>query len=211
MANDAHPFGIWQPWQPHEVARFFSILNVPWWIAGGWAIDLFIGTQTRKHDDIDIQVLRRDQQVIRALLSGWDVQEAHPTTPMSDWPFRSWEPGQPLRPGVHDVWCRPDKTAPWVLQLMIADTGDDRWLCRRDPRIHRPITTIGRQTSDGIPYLAPEIQLLYKAKAPRPKDEADFIEAIPRLNQQSRHWLAQAIALIHPDHPWLAQLENVDK
>src|SRR5581483_22863 len=106
------------------------------------------------------------------------------------------------------VWCRPDKTAPWAIQLMIADTEDDRWLCRRDARIHRPITTIGHQTSDGIPYLAPEIQLLYKAKAPRPKDEEDFTKALPLLNQSSRNWLAQALVLIHPGHPWLVLLSS---
>lgn len=209
MADDAQQFGIWQPWQPHEVAELFSTLNAPWWIAGGWAIDLFLGTRTREHDDIDIQVLRRDQQAIRALLRGWDVQEAHPTTPQSAWPFREWELDQPLRAGVHDVWCRASQTAPWSFQLMIADTDGDQWLCRRDPHIHRPLTTIGHQTRDGIPYLVPEIQLLYKAKGLRPKDEADFINALPHLDQQSRRWLAEALAIVHPGHPWLVQLEKV--
>ena len=62
MANDTNQFGLWQPWQPKEVARFFSTLTVPWWIAGGWALDLFLGEQTRDHEDIDVQILRRDQQ-----------------------------------------------------------------------------------------------------------------------------------------------------
>jgi len=208
MANDGQQFGIWQPWHPQEVARLFSTLNVPWWIAGGWAIDLFVGAQTRKHEDIDVQVLRCDQQAVRTLLRGWDVQEAHPTTPLNEWPFREWEPGTPLRPGVHDVWCRLSKTDPWALQLMIADTDDELWLFRRDPRIHRPLPTIGRQSKDNIPYLAPEIQLLYKAKAPRPKDEADFMKALPYLDQESRHWLAQGLAIVHPVHAWLTQLEN---
>lgn len=209
MANDAHPFGIWQPWSPSEVASFFSTLNVSWWIAGGWSIDLFLGTQTREHDDIDIQILRRDHQAVRALFHGWDVQEAHPTTPINEWPFREWELDAPLRSGVHDVWCRPGKTDPWALQLMIADTNDEQWLCRRDPRINRPITTIGHQTKDGIPYLLPEIQLLYKAKGLRSKDEADFTKTLPYLDRESRHWLAQALAVVHPGHPWLTQLEDV--
>ena len=61
---------------------------------------------------------------------------------------------------------------------MIAETIDDQWLFRRDARLCRPLSTIGRQTEDGLPYLAPEIQLLYKAKAPRPKDEADFARVL---------------------------------
>lgn len=70
MANETNRYDVWQPWQPHEVAELFSALTVPWWIAGGWAIDLYIGTQTREHDDIDVQILRRDQQAVRAILHG---------------------------------------------------------------------------------------------------------------------------------------------
>jgi hypothetical protein len=33
----------------------------PWWIGGGWAIDLFVGSSPREHDDVDVVVLRRDQ------------------------------------------------------------------------------------------------------------------------------------------------------
>jgi hypothetical protein len=208
MANNAHQFGSWQPWQPQEVANFFSTLSAPWWIAGGWAIDLFLGTQTREHDDIDVQVLRRDQIAVRNLFAEWDLQEAHPTSPMSTWPFREWELNQPLRSGVQDVWCRPNKTAPWEIQLMIADTNDQEWLFRRDPGITRPITNIGHRSSEGIPYIAPEIQLAYKAKGRRPKDEADFMAVHPHLDQQSRAWLAQALTAVHPGHPWLAYLED---
>lgn len=87
MTNDPNCFGVWQPWYPHEVARFFSSLVVPWWIAGGWALDLFLGAQTRDHDDIDVQILRRDQQEVRVLLHGWDVQAAPPRAHPGEWPF----------------------------------------------------------------------------------------------------------------------------
>jgi hypothetical protein len=91
---------------------------------------------------------------------------------------------------------------------MIADTNDEHWLFRRDARLFRPLTTIGLRTADSIPYLAPEIQLLYKAKKSRPKDEADFASTLPYLNRESRQWLAQALTIVHPNHPWLVPLEN---
>ncbi|HEY7782312.1 MAG TPA: aminoglycoside adenylyltransferase [Ktedonobacterales bacterium] len=215
MADNPHPpdphdpgrFGEWRPMPPHEVAHLFAALAAPWWIAGGWAIDLFLGTSTRAHEDIDVQVARRDQAAVRALLRGWDVQEAgHPTTPPNDWPFREWRPNATLSPDIHDVWCRPTAGAPWALQLMVAELTGTDWVFRRDSRIRRPITTLGLGTADGIPYLAPEIQLLYKAKAPRPKDEADFSNALPFLDSARRQWLADALLLAHPDHPWLARL-----
>lgn len=207
MPGDTSHLGAWQPWLPREVANFFSALTVPWWIAGGWSLDLFLGSQTRDHEDIDVEFLRRDQQEIRALLGEWDVQEAHPEL-AANWPFREWELGRDLSSGVHDIWCRSHKEAPWMLQLMVADIADDQWLFRRDARISRPLASIGRLTDDGIPYLAPEIQLLYKAKTPRPKDEADFARTFPHLDGESRQRLAQALAIVHPGHPWLAQLED---
>jgi hypothetical protein len=205
MAGNPEHLGAWQPWLPHEVASFFSALAVPWWIAGGWALDLFIGSQGREHEDIDVEFLRRDQQAVRALLGEWDVQEAHPELD-ANWPFREWELGQDLRSGVHDIWCRLHKDAPWTLQLMVADITNDQWVFRRDARIQRPLAANVHRTNDGIPYLAPEIQLLYKAKGLRPKDEADFARTLPYLDEESRSWLAQALALAHPGHPWLAQL-----
>ncbi len=75
-------------------------------------------------------------------------------------------------------------------------------------KILLPLATIGRRTDDGIPYLAPEIQLLYKAKQPRPKDEADLARTLPYLDPESHQWLTQALALVHPGHPWLTRLES---
>src|SRR5450432_298856 len=192
MATNAHPFGLWDPWQPEDVAHFFSTVGVPWWIAGGWAIDLFLGEQTRAHEDIDVQILRRDQLNVRAIFQEWDLQGALSGGP-DIWPFWEWEPGQLLPPSIHDVWCRPSKTDPWVLQLMIGDTDDGQWLFRRDARLRRPLAMVGDRTLTDIPYLAPEIQLLYKAKTPRPKDEADFAGTLPYLDHERRQWLAQSL------------------
>ena len=205
MRRDPHPFGAWQPWRPHEVAQLFSTATLPWWIAGGWALDLFLGEQTRDHEDIDVQFLRRDQQAIRALLKGWDIQEAHPAMTPGSWPFREWECGVQLSLEVHDIWCRPTKTDPWAIQLMVTDTQDEQWIFRCNPNIRGSLSTMGYITNEGIPYLAPEIQLLYKARSSRPKDEADFTRVLPLLDQRSRYWLIQALSIVHPHHPWLLQ------
>ena len=210
MATDPAPFGSWSPLSPQDAAALFSSLDAPWWIAGGYAIDLFLGRVTRDHDDIDVQVLRRDQHAVRMALDGWDVQEANRTMEVSPetWPFRPWVRDSALSSGVHDIWCRPRPEAPWALQLMIADTENDDWLFRRMPHIRRPIASIGRRTQGGIPYIAPEIQLLYKAKEPRGKNEADFLHALPYLDRASRQWLSRALAITHPGHAWLNALSE---
>jgi hypothetical protein len=46
--------------------------------------------------------------------------------------------------------------------------------------------------------------LLFKAKhAARDKDAADFARALPLLNVQRRHWLADALRVVHPGHDWI--------
>jgi hypothetical protein len=188
------------------VAAFFATLPVPWWIAGGWAIDLFLGRQTRAHEDIDVLILRRDHQAARTLLGTWDVQAALPPPRDETWPFRPWRRDEALDESIHDIWCRPDVTQPWTLQLMISDTQGDQWLFRRMPVIRRSVATVGDLTPEGIPYLVPEIQLLYKAKGMRPKDEADFRQTLPVLHREQRIWLREALLQAHPQHPWVDHL-----
>lgn len=194
--------GAWSPLSLPEVAGLFRGLRAPWWIAGGWAIDLFVGRPTRPHHDVDVQILRDDQRAIRAALAGWDLHAADPPGAL-----RPWLPGETLPAHVHDIWCRPTPAAPWALQLQVADTVGDRWVFRRDRRISRPLATLTRRSPEGWPYMAPEIQLLFKARAtPRPEDEHDFAVARPRLGADARAWLAAALATCNPRHPWLRRL-----
>jgi hypothetical protein len=77
--------------------------------------------------------------------------------------------GQILRTDFHDAWCRPHQDSLWALQVMIEETVGDRWVYRRDPRVSTPLREIGLKTADGIPYLAPEVQLLFKSNRPDPR------------------------------------------
>lgn len=199
-AATADDFGPWEPLSVAEMARLFGSLPVPWWIAGGQALDLFLGRQTRPHHDLDVEILRRDQQVVQRALHGWDLHAA------GDGKLRPWQPGAWLPATINNLWCRPSPTAPWAFDLLLADADGDRWRCRRDPRVTRPVREVGRRTADGLPYIAPEVQLLFKAKAARPKDEADFLAVAPRLDPAARRWLADALARLHPGHPWLSRL-----
>jgi hypothetical protein len=61
-----------------------------------------------------------------------------------------------------------------------------------------------------LPYVNPAVQLLWKAKNTRPKDEQDFETVVPLLREDDRRWLAAAIALSHPQSPWAARLASFD-
>ena len=65
-------------------------------------------------------------------------------------------------------------------------------------------------SADGIPYLKPEICLLFKAKAVRDKDRADFETALPRMSLAQRMWLHAALERVHPDHDWISATECME-
>ncbi|MPZ98704.1 MAG: amino acid transporter [Dehalococcoidia bacterium] len=173
----------------------------PWWVAGGWAIDAFLGHQSRTHADIDVGVLRRDQLALQSYLGDWDLHAASGV--LWRWPL-----GEPLAPDVGDVWARPAPESPWTVQFMLNDAEGDTWQYRRDRRVSRPIEGLTRMV-DGVPYLAPEVQLLFKSTGTRPKDAADAAAALPLLDADARAWLLQALRVAHPGHPWERRLTGV--
>jgi hypothetical protein len=207
MARTGTPWGPWEPASPAEVAARFGTARPRWWIAGGWAIEFAAGHAFRAHADIDVLVLRRDQLMVQDVLPGWQWHAADPPGRL-----RPWRPGELLPPDVHDVWCRPGPAAPWRIQVMLDESAGTDWVSRRDQRIRRPVASLGHVTADGLPYLAPEIQLFYKANGRRPKDEADFAAVLPALTAAQRRWLRAALAVAYgPAHPWRARLPEAGR
>ncbi|WNI19903.1 nucleotidyltransferase domain-containing protein [Actinacidiphila sp. ITFR-21] len=43
-------------WTPSEVAQHMVGISTPWYVAASWALDLFRGTRTRAHGDIEIAI-----------------------------------------------------------------------------------------------------------------------------------------------------------
>jgi hypothetical protein len=196
---------ISDPWQPlsiEEVAMVLDGLPVGWWIAGGHAIDLFVGSSTRHHQDVDVAVLRPDQLAVQAHLDGWDLRIAH------DGRLARWAPGQLLGPHEHGIWARPNPASAWQFELLVDDVIDGQWAYRRNPAVRLPLEQLGLTTATGLPYLRPEVVLLYKAKQPQAPDEHDAAVAIPRLSAWERAWLATAIVKDRPEHHWLPLLAD---
>jgi hypothetical protein len=194
--------GHWQPVHPRDVRLLLSTMPIPWWIAGGWALDLFLGRQSRPHKDVDIGILRRDTGRLLTAMSGWEFFEAQGGKlfgPLSGH----------VRKDVNSLWARRSQTMAWGLELLLDESEGDQWIFRRDRRIRRPLDTVIRYDAELTPYLAPEIQLLYKSKHPRPEDNQDFQRLTGHLDPSSRQWLCGALGQLNPAHPWLAALGGV--
>ncbi len=193
--------GPWDALTPHGAKALFDGFDAPWWVAGGWAIDLFVGRQTRTHGDIDLAILGSDQERLRQHLAGWDIHVAH------DGVLTPWEAGDQLTAPRHQFWVRRAPDEAWALEILLEDHGSGDWLFRREPSLRLPLHRFGRVTADGIPYVAPEIALLYKSNKPElERNAADFRAAAPLLEAVPRLWLRDAIAMLDAGHPWLERL-----
>lgn len=57
---DGPRIDAWRPWTPEQTSSHLAGVGVPWCVVGGWAIDLWLGVQTRPHEDTEIAVSRED-------------------------------------------------------------------------------------------------------------------------------------------------------
>ncbi|HXW38816.1 MAG TPA: hypothetical protein VEJ44_03905 [Acidimicrobiales bacterium] len=169
-------------------ARLLSDLSVPWWITGGWSIDLAVGHLTRSHDDVDVLLLEADAPALQEL-RGVDLQLF--SGPSDE--RRVWTSGRKLRAGADRVQLE----SPLLLQptsVLFGAASDSNWVYHRGkPTITRPLADL-TVTCDQIPCLAPEVTLAMKAMSGRPKDDHDFWVVLPRLDGAQREWLADAVA-----------------
>ena len=191
----------WDPWRPADIARLLAGVTVPWYVAGGWAIDLFLGRQTREHGDLEIAVPAPEFAAIRAALAGYefDVVGSGQRWPLDSPAFRV----------MHQTWVREPGTGVYRADVFREPERDGSWICRRDESIRLPYERLIRRTADGIPYLVPEVGLLFKAKrAAEPKNQADFGATAGLLSDDAVGWLSWALRRVHPGHAWIGVVDR---
>lgn len=184
----------WDTWPPRLIADRLADVDMPWYVAGGWAIDLFRGAPTRDHEDIEIAVPaeRFSEVATRFPECDFYVAGGGRQVPVSPETLRAH----------HQTWAWERRAGVWRFDVFREPHDGGTWIYRRDQRIRRPYADIIRRSRDGVPYLSPEVVLLFKAKADREKDRADFAGTLPLLSTDERRWLDAALAIVHPDHTW---------
>lgn len=186
------------------VAEELRGLEADWAVSGGWALDLFLGVPNRYHHDLDVSVWREDMPALQKHLleRGWRVHKI-----VDKGKYAVWEQGEALEPSVVQVHARRGEHE--FLDFVISPREGGDWVYRRMEEIRLPM---GKATlrSQGIPHLAPEIVLLFKSgrggKDSRGKDEGDFERTLPRLPEERRTWLREALRRWKPEHPWPGRL-----
>ncbi|MEV0019826.1 nucleotidyltransferase domain-containing protein [Streptomyces tendae] len=186
-------------WTPNEVAQRLAGISAPWCVAAGWALDLFRGTRTRAHGDIEIAIPAASLPEVRRRFSDYLFDAVGSG--------RIWEDATPeVLAAVHQTWLRDPANGNYMLDVFREPHDGDTWICRRDERVRLPYIDIVHHTQDGIPYLAPELVLLFKAQHSRRKDQQDFEATVPHMTSAQRETLAELLARVHPGHPWIVGL-----
>jgi Aminoglycoside-2''-adenylyltransferase len=195
----------WEAWRPEQVAELLAGIDPPWYVAAGWAIDLFLGAERREHSDLEVATPNTRFDELSDALAGFEVHlitAQAEATPLAEARDRLMD--------THQTWIRDPSTGKWRFDVFREPSDGDTWICRRDPAIRLPYEQVIEWTAHGIPYGRPEVVLLFKAKhAHEAKNEADFAATLPRLDKRRREWLRAALERIHPGHAWLAELERV--
>ena len=189
-----------------EVAETLGGLRAPFYFAGGWAIDLHLGRVTREHHDIDALVMRRDHLLLHKALQQFSLKKIipHPDgMPPNRGTIVEWPPGDKLELPVHQINAYRTGESEPAFQVMLAESRGSDWIFRRNPDVSMPLSRMGFHPLWGLPYLAPEIVLLFKAKHLEARDQIDFDQALPALSADARRWLRDAIEKTHPGHELL--------
>ena len=128
----------------------------------------------------------------------------HYATPTHE--LEPWD-GRRLDLPIHGIWARrsAEPSAPWTCEFLLNEERDDESIFLRNEAIGRPLEEIGDERN-GVPFLRPEIVLLYKSSERSPKNDTDFAAVVPRLSREARLWLRAALERYDSRHPWVDAL-----
>lgn len=194
------------------IAKLMSSFPAPWALCGGWAVDAWLGRQTRDRADVDVIVFVQDQGALLEHLRRWQLvaHDAHVQGDTSErWDGRALELPGHIHARLDEGEDLPDRVNAstdqgFSLDIQLNDRSGDDWILSHRPRISIPLRHGVQQPAGGAPTVVPEVLLFFKAQELRRRDKLDFLALLPHLSGEQRDWLRNAISLV--GHPWVNQL-----
>ncbi|MBF6600532.1 MAG: hypothetical protein IVW36_08485 [Dehalococcoidia bacterium] len=193
------------------VVELMAAYRRQWALCGGWAVDAWVGRETREHADVDISVFVQDQRTLFEDLRGWQLVPHDALTPTNAEPWA----GRELRHPGH-LHGRRDRGEPvpasgilwpkdgFILDVQLDDRAGDEWLLQRQSAVRIPVARGILPSPWGLPTVAPEVLLFFKSRDLRRRDKLDFATLLPLLDSAQRAWLRDAV--LRCGHPWSAAL-----
>lgn len=194
-------------------------------ICGGYAIDLFLNKETRRHSDIDISAYwqDRDNIILYMQSSGFHVYEmcggntAHHITDINN-QIRAKRNIFCFKEDCKLIKLIPQNEADMYyidfdhsgqteldfVEFLFNHRSADSFLYARNKVISLSLDR-AILYNNGIPYLAPELVLLYKSTdTEREGYQSDFDLAMEKMSEEQTQWLKTALKTMNPSgHKWL--------
>jgi hypothetical protein len=209
----------------NDLRKFLEPLKVPWFVAGGWAIDIYLNQVTRERCDLDISVsysdrlnainffLGKDWQIEGKLFGGFKTLYSPSDYNENIHYFWSFPRGAAFISEFVDeggnrriAYNRKTQRELDYIEVFFDRIEDGQFIYRREPQLKRYINEAILER-DGIKYLAPELVLLFKSNSLTEKNLQDFAIAICSLDVEAKSWLAASLLLLYGNsHIWLKQL-----
>ena len=216
----------------NQLNDYLKNINIDYAICGGSAIDLFVGRKTRPHKDLDVAVFLEDRdKIVQYMLEmGWDIYEPcgsgylHKITSVKD----------QMRIKTN-IWCVKPSSSHYhftdhgnnmyavqqdgleqegldFIEFLFNKREDGHFLYSRNNNIRKDMGKAVLLTETKIPYLAPEIVLLYKSTALYNYEyKQDFDVALIKMNSEDREWLKSSLVCIFPDgHEWISRIDALE-
>jgi len=172
-----------------KVKSIMDKFGFPWFIAGGWAIELFLGKETRVHSGIEIGIYRKHQMHLYRYFESSKKYYVNNKSRIGKHDKKEWHK-EYLQLPIHEIYIENKGIE---LEVLLNERDEDNWIYRRDQEIKLGDRKAVLFTEERIPYLCPEAVLLFKTKELRDKDCQDIENASKKMNVDQIEWLIENI------------------
>ncbi|MCE4956286.1 nucleotidyltransferase domain-containing protein [Macrococcoides caseolyticum] len=179
-------FENWNPVSIKELIKIMSHANFTWILAGGHALDQYVGYESREHGDLDILIDIKYLSDALSYFNNFNIFLAR------NGKLKKYNMNQVF---VNDsLWISKNAKSPFILQILFFESANDNWIYKRNKSIKLNKDKI-YFISDDIKILNPEIQLLYKMASHlvRKKDIDDYNLVYPQLSSNQQDWLNRCL------------------
>jgi hypothetical protein len=196
---------------------------------GGFAVELFLDKKIRSHNDIDVSAYwnERDKIILYMQSLNWNVYEmcgggmVHHITDINNQLklkkniccFKDDYNPVSLIPqnekGMYQIdFDNKEQKCLNFIEFLFNNKSDKNFIYDRNDEITLPLSRAVLYRND-IPYLAPEMVLLYKSTdINREGYQLDFISTIAKMDKEEKNWLKNALLTTNPaGHLWIEKCE----
>lgn len=175
-------FNNWQLLSIESLKQIMQDADYDWYLAGGIALDEFLGRKTRDHEDIDILVNFKYLERILDYFNSYKVYTARNSS-------LSLSALNNIK-STDSLWITKDENESFIIEILLFEEEAGHWIYKRDNAVRKKIEDIYFDKND-MKIIQPEIQLLYKMNSSnvREKDLYDYHNVYPVLEERQKAWL----------------------